>query len=106
MQAALVSRHAVVIPTPDASGLVDLPNYESYYVADYQLPHSLIKYSDDVEDGMGCSYNLTDDDLVWLDQQLDESERAKISDDEFELAIFFLDECGNDKVYFILPSTF
>jgi hypothetical protein len=102
LQAALVSRHAVVIPTPDASATVQLQNYEKYYSDDFELSKNLIKHSALAEQDMGCPYNLNAEDLEWLDKEVDKEMRTIITDDDFEFAIHFLDECGNDKVYFFL----
>lgn len=98
MQAALVSNGpSVVIPTPDASALVDLPNYEKYYSATFNLPKSLIKFSAEVEDVMGCLYNLSEEDRKWL-ESLDKSKREAIPDLLFEEVIYKFELAGNEKV--------
>jgi hypothetical protein len=66
LQAALVARHQVVIPTPDASGLADVPNYEKYYTPVFKLPKSFIKFSQMVEEVIGCLYNANDEDLEFI----------------------------------------
>ncbi|KAJ3309112.1 Enhancer of polycomb-like protein 1 [Boothiomyces sp. JEL0838] len=98
LQAALVSNGpSVVIPTPDASALVDLPNYEKYYSATFNLPKSLIKFSAEVEDVMGCLYNLSEEDRKWL-ESLDKSKREAIPDLLFEEVIYKFELAGNEKV--------
>ncbi|KAJ3302343.1 Enhancer of polycomb-like protein 1 [Kappamyces sp. JEL0829] len=97
LQAALVSRNEVVIPTPDASALASQPNYEKYYSPTFELPKSLIKFSALAEEQVGCLYNLTDDDLKWLDG-LQVEMRSRIPDNEFEKAVFLLDKAGDEKV--------
>ncbi len=88
-----------MIPTPDASGLADIPEakFEKYYTPDFHLPKSFIKFSSMVEEVIGCLYNMNERDKEWLDS-LPEDQRSAISDDEFEKAIFLLDQAGNDKV--------
>ncbi len=81
--------------------MADLPNYEKYYTADFELSKIFIKHSAQAEQDMGCPYNLNSDDLEWL-ESLDVEMRSIITDDDFEFAIYFLDECGNDKVCFWL----
>ncbi len=97
MQAALVSRNEVVIPTPDASALASLPNYEKYYTSDFVLPKSFIKFSSPAENDMGCLHNMTEAALLWLDG-LPVEQRSRIPDVEFERAIFILDKAGDAKV--------
>ncbi|KAJ3268785.1 Enhancer of polycomb-like protein 1 [Terramyces sp. JEL0728] len=98
LQAALVSNGpSVVIPTPDASTQVDLPNYAKYYSATFNLPKSLIKFSAEVEDVMGCLYNLTEKDNEWL-ESLDKAKREAIPDLLFEEIINKFESAGNEKV--------
>jgi predicted transcriptional regulator len=89
--------YQVVIPTPDASVLANLPNYEKYYTATFHIPKSLIKYSQLVEEVIGCLYDLTDKDLLFL-HALDKDQREKLTDDEFEKIMFILDEMNFSKV--------
>ena len=98
MQAALVSRNQVVVPTPDASALADLPKYEKYYSPSFHLPKTLIKWSALAEDHMGCPYNMNEQDVKWLDG-LEVEMRMRIPDDEFEKTIYFMDKAGDDKVF-------
>lgn len=80
----------MVIPTPDASSLVDLPNYEKYYTATFTIPTNLIKFSFEVEQVIGCPYNLTKEDEMWFTEH--RAELGKLDLDQFEIALFTLDE--------------
>lgn len=84
LQAALVARHQVVIPTPDASGLADVPNYEKYYTPTFKLPKSFIKFSQMVEEVIGCLYNVNDDDLEFI-KTLEASVDVDQEDDDVEM---------------------
>ena len=88
---------SVVIPTPDASSLVDLPNYEKYYTATFTLPTNLIKFSSEIDQVMGCLYNLTKEDAEWFESH--RAECKNVSLDVFELSLYTLDELANSLVF-------
>jgi hypothetical protein len=87
-----------VIPTPDASTLIDLPNYEQYYSPTFHLPKTLIKFSTLVEEVIGCLYNMSEEDYQWF-ETLDPT--WQVSAEECENAIYTLDLIGSDKVFAI-----
>jgi len=61
------SRHdrtKAFIPTPDASRIIS--NYETLYAKNWKQPNSLIRFSATVEESVGCSYCMDDDDENWL----------------------------------------
>nr|KAJ3421685.1 Enhancer of polycomb-like protein 1 [Polyrhizophydium stewartii] len=103
LQAALVANHThtqVVIPTPDASMLIPLSEYEALYTPTFQLPKSLIRFSTVVEDVIGCTYNLDEKDDEWIADfnQRQERPQDRLREDDFEAAIALFEGAGNDKV--------
>jgi hypothetical protein len=94
---ATQTRSSVVIPTPDASHIIDLPNYDTYYTPDFHLPKTLIKFSTLLDDVIGCLYNMTEDDYEWF-TSLDPG--LQLSAEDCESMIFTLDLIGSDKVFF------
>jgi enhancer of polycomb-like protein len=65
---------AVFIPTPDATRKYQ--EFTRYYTADFYPPTSYIKFSDQLEDCIGCPYNMDEkDDLFY--SKLKESNSKK-----------------------------
>jgi len=62
------------IPTPDASRQID--NYDEIYQKKWHEPNSLIRFSATVEESVGCSYCMDDDDDIWL-RKFNNSRRSK-----------------------------
>ncbi|KAJ3040400.1 Enhancer of polycomb-like protein 1 [Rhizophlyctis rosea] len=111
LQAALYSTThntaPVVIPTPDASKLI--PDYSTHYPPTFSQPKSLIRFSTQVEDVIGCPYNCDERDDGWRDEFRERVEKGEVKveeegvrvvgdDDEFERWMWALEKCGDAKV--------
>ncbi|KAI8897557.1 enhancer of polycomb-like-domain-containing protein [Globomyces pollinis-pini] len=96
LQAALLTNS--VIPTPEASNLLLNPqNYDAFYPTNFHLPKSLIKFSSQIEDVMGCLYNLDEKDNAWI-ESLDEEIKSRTTPLAIEQTFYAFEQAGNDKV--------
>ncbi|KAI8824200.1 enhancer of polycomb-like-domain-containing protein [Fimicolochytrium jonesii] len=115
LQAALIASHQpghkreqVIIPTPDASRLI--PDYSKYYSSNYEQPSTTIRFSATLENVIGIPYNLDDVDYEFLAEYRSKIESGAISaddaitDEEFELIMYFFELAGDDKVSGEPPS--
>ncbi|KAJ2996704.1 hypothetical protein HDV02_006264 [Globomyces sp. JEL0801] len=95
LQAALLTNS--VIPTPEASNLLLNPqNYDAFYPTNFHLPKSLIKFSSQIEDVMGCLYNLDEKDNAWI-ESLDEEIKSRTTPLAIEQTFYAFEQAGNDK---------
>ncbi|KAJ3034895.1 Enhancer of polycomb-like protein 1 [Rhizophlyctis rosea] len=113
LQAALIATQSgfthnpVVIPTPDASKQIS--NYEHFYTRSFQQPKSLIRFSTQIDDVIGCPYNLDEEDDEFrrlLEERVKKGELVKevlVGEDQFEEMVWALERAGNDKVLFLPP---
>jgi|SRR5579859_8000138 len=62
------------IPTPDAS--IMITNYDELYPKSWKETSSLIRFSATVEESIGCSYCMDDEDDIWL-RKFNSSRRSK-----------------------------
>jgi Enhancer of polycomb-like len=76
--------------------LVQIDDYESLYLPNFQIPRSLIRFSSFIEDAIGCDYNCTDQDLEWIESQTET--HPDLKPDEFEKVVSLLEVVGDDKV--------
>ncbi|RKO90477.1 enhancer of polycomb-like-domain-containing protein [Blyttiomyces helicus] len=111
LQAALVANQVgnahshVYIPTPDASKLS--ADYDHFYTKTFQQPKSLIRFSTQVEDVIGCPYNIDEVDDAFLERLRQErlaGDAAIIGDDQLETLMWAFEMAGNDKVSGEAPS--
>lgn len=108
LQAALhansagIQHAAVVIPTPDASRTFN--EFTKYYQHDYVQPKSLIKFSAQLEECVGCPYNMDEKDDEWLASHKQACESGKhpastaLTMDEFEYMMWSMEQVADEKV--------
>ncbi|TPX51372.1 hypothetical protein SeMB42_g01632 [Synchytrium endobioticum] len=89
----------VYIPTPDASKL--LYNYDQLYYRPFHRPKTLIRFSAQLEDCIGCPYNLDEVDDEWLNSynasiQMENLE-SNLSIDAFESLMAVLEKMVAEK---------
>jgi enhancer of polycomb-like protein len=85
------------IPTPDASRQID--NYDELYQKKWHLPNSLIRFSATVEESVGCSYCMDDDDEIWI-RKFNNSRRSKdgpLSELSFEKIMSNFEDTTNER---------
>src|SRR5271156_6203230 len=85
------------IPTPDAS--TKITNYEELYQAKWKDPSSLIRFSATVEESIGCSYCMDDEDEIWL-RKFNNSRRSKdgpLSELSFEKIMSNFEDTTNER---------
>jgi len=84
------------IPTPDASRKIS--NYERFYVKKWKQPNSLMRFSATVEESVGCSYCMDDDDESWLSKFCN-SRRPKegLSELSFEKVMSNFEDTTNER---------
>ena len=87
----MIKIQTVVIPTPDASKLIENADYEAFYLPNFHQPKSLIRFSSYIEDVIGCDYNVNEEQLEWIKAQ-------GVNEDEFEQIIVVLEAVGDYKV--------
>ncbi|KAJ3288060.1 Enhancer of polycomb-like protein 1, partial [Borealophlyctis nickersoniae] len=114
LQAALVASQAgvvsstVYIPTPDAKKTV--PDYDQFYTQSFQQPKSLIRFSTQIEDVIGCPYNIDEKDDEFLADIASRIRTGKLpadaayDEDKFESLMWAFERAGNDKVSGEAPS--
>ncbi|KAI9357065.1 enhancer of polycomb-like-domain-containing protein [Zopfochytrium polystomum] len=98
-----VNKATLFIPTPDASRLIS--DYDKFYRPTFSITKSLIKFSAHVEDLIGCSYCLDEEDDEFLadyrtkcKERIDDLTPAdELSDDLFELLMTGLERVGGEK---------
>jgi hypothetical protein len=83
-----------VIPTPDASTLIDPEVYESIYESTFHLPKSLIKFSTLAEEVIGALYNMSEQDFEWF-QTIDPG--LNLSVEDCESILYTIDVIGSDS---------
>lgn len=97
MQGAGVSAsREIPVPPPEESKL----NYEELYPQPFEQPNSYIRFSQTVEECIGCQYDMTEDDDVFLksyNQKRPAS--AQLSEDDFERVM----EVFEDTAYIKTP---
>ena len=85
------------IPTPDASRTIS--NYDELYQKRWKEPSSLIRFSATVEESIGCSYCMDDDDEIWL-RKFNNSRRSKdgpLSELSFEKIMSNFEDTTNER---------
>jgi len=84
------------IPTPDASKVIS--NYEGLYTKKWKQPGSLIRFSATVEESVGCSYSMDDEDEDWL-KKFCTSKRPKecLQELEFEKIMSNFEDTTNER---------
>jgi enhancer of polycomb-like protein len=85
------------IPTPDASRTIS--NYTELYPKRWKGPASLIRFSATVEESVGCSYCMDDDDEIWL-RKFNNSRRSKdgpLSELSFEKIMSNFEDTTNER---------
>jgi enhancer of polycomb-like protein len=85
------------IPTPDASRTIS--NYDELYPKRWKDPSSLIRFSATVEESIGCSYCMDDEDEIWL-KKFNNSRRSKdgpLSDLSFEKIMSNFEDTTNER---------
>ena len=94
-----------MIPTPDASKLVDSETYEHYYNSCFHLPKSFIRFSSGIQDVIGCLYNLDEIDDAWYQSACinqNESIKSILTEDQLEIVLTSLELAGNEKVEIVI----
>jgi enhancer of polycomb-like protein len=85
------------IPTPDASRTIS--NYDELYPKRWKDPTSLIRFSATVEESIGCSYCMDDEDENWL-KKFNNSRRSKdgpLSELSFEKIMSNFEDTTNEQ---------
>ena len=85
------------IPTPDASRTIS--NYDELYPKKWKDPSSLIRFSATVEESIGCSYCMDDEDEIWL-KKFNNSRRSKdgpLSELAFEKIMSNFEDTTNER---------
>lgn len=85
------------IPTPDASRTIS--TYEELYQKRWKDPSSLIRFSATVEESIGCSYCMDDEDDVWL-RKFNNSRKSKdgpLSEISFEKIMSNFEDTTNER---------
>jgi enhancer of polycomb-like protein len=85
------------IPTPDAS--ITISNYDELYPKIWKEPSSLIRFSATVEESIGCSYCMDDEDEIWL-RKFNSSRRSKdgpLSELSFEKIMSNFEDTTNER---------
>ncbi|TPX35576.1 hypothetical protein SmJEL517_g02142 [Synchytrium microbalum] len=90
----------VYIPVPDASVIRD--DAARFYSKIFHRPKTMIRFSTQLEDCIGCPYNLDEVDDEWLNSynasiQMENLE-SNLSEDIFEKLMWVLDKLCSDKV--------
>ncbi|OZJ06851.1 hypothetical protein BZG36_00048 [Bifiguratus adelaidae] len=101
LQAAMSASQAAVttggvaplyIPTPDASKLI--ADYDKCHHRKFPAPSALIRFSAVVEDCIGSSYTMDEEDEAWLKEYAQASgrrEAERLSEDQFEEIMAFFE---------------
>jgi enhancer of polycomb-like protein len=85
------------IPTPDASRTIS--NYDQLYPKKWKEPSSLIRFSATVEESIGCSYCMDDEDEIWL-KKFNNSRKSKdgpLSELSFEKIMSNFEDTTNER---------
>jgi enhancer of polycomb-like protein len=85
------------IPTPDASRQIS--NYDELYPKVWKEFSSLIRFSATVEESIGCSYCMDDEDEIWL-KKFNTSRRSKdgpLSELSFEKIMSNFEDTTNER---------
>ena len=90
----------VYIPTPDASKLRD--DHDKFYNRPFHRPKTLIRFSTQLEDCIGCPYNIDETDDEWLNSynssiQMENLE-SNLSEDAFEILMAVLEKLVGERV--------
>ncbi|KAI8608846.1 enhancer of polycomb-like protein [Chytriomyces sp. MP71] len=107
-----IEKQSVFIPTPDASRPFN--EYEFYYKHDYLIPKALVKFSANMDDYLGCPYNLDEVDdaflAEWRAEMLKDGGAGRVEDvvpdeDAFEMFMFAFEAFGSLRVSYSRPKT-
>ena len=85
------------IPTPDASRMIS--NYDDLYKKVWKEPSTLIRFSATVEESIGFSYCMDDEDDIWL-RKFNSSRRSKegpLSELSFEKIMSNFEDTTNER---------
>jgi len=107
LQAALNSTAAdqKYIPTPDASKVVD--DYVDFYDQTWKQPKSFIRFSLQIDECIGCRYNVDTMDLEWMEKAKKKDDFPKdheFREDELEAVIANLERLANEKMMGVSPT--
>lgn len=83
------------IPTPDASCLIPNEEYSALYKKKYKEPSTLIRFSSTVEDSIGCSYYMDEQDETFLQGYNKQYPGEILSEDSFELIMWECESIAN-----------
>ena len=86
-----------LIPTPDASRTI--LNYDQLYPKKWKEPSTLIRFSATVEESIGCSYCMDDEDEIWL-KKFNNSRKSKdgpLSELSFEKIMSNFEDTTNER---------
>ncbi|KAI9741923.1 MAG: Enhancer of polycomb-like protein 1 [Cirrosporium novae-zelandiae] len=84
------------IPTPDA--VASKIKYDELYPPTFSQPATYIRFSSTLEDCIGCPYNMTDEDEVFL-KSMNQKRNAstQCTEDQFEEVMSFFEETTEEK---------
>jgi enhancer of polycomb-like protein len=86
----------IPVPPPEESKI----NYEELYVQPFELPNSYIRFSQTVEECIGCQYDMTEEDDVFLKSYNQKrAASAQLSEDDLERMM----EVFEDTTYIKTP---
>ncbi|KAI9303208.1 enhancer of polycomb-like-domain-containing protein [Cunninghamella echinulata] len=86
------------IPTPDASHIIDIKEYDALYKRKFKEPSILIRFSTTVEDSTGCPYVLDDEDDGFLKQYNRKNSLNNLTEDHLEFIMWELESITNKQL--------
>lgn len=92
LQNSLSSEHNIPVPPPEASDL----DYDELYASGWKKPANYIRFSSTVEDCIGCSYDMTEEDDVFLKAyNAKYTAPQQLSEDDFERIMEVFEETAS-----------
>ncbi|RKU41948.1 Enhancer of polycomb-like protein 1 [Coniochaeta pulveracea] len=92
--AGVSSSNEIPVPPPQSSSL----SYDELYATPFQEPNSYLRFSQTVEECIGCTYDMTEEDDAFLksyNQKRPPS--AQLSEDDFERILEVYEDTAYDK---------
>jgi enhancer of polycomb-like protein len=92
--AGVSSSNEIPVPPPQSSSL----NYDELYATPFQEPNSYLRFSQTVEECIGCTYDMTEEDDAFLKSYNQKRPPSgQLSEDDFERILEVYEDTAYDK---------